>query len=342
MSDAPVIETRNVSMRFSEQQGWRGLFRVRPGKLALDAVNLTIRQGEVFGLLGPNGAGKTTLVKILSTLLIPTAGEARIAGLNVVRDGLRARRRIGVLYGDERLFFWRLSAVDNLMFYAALYGIHGKEARRRVLEVLDMVGLSESAHMRLHHYSTGMKRRASIARALLNDPDVLIMDEVNVALDPIAAAELRELIKERVTTGERTVLITTNVMAEAEFLCDRVAFIAGGRIQMVGEIAHIRNALQTNKVFEMVVGGLTNASIEALRAAPGVDALDVVPLDGKRYRLDLNLSSNGDTVPMMVRRVVETGGEVWSCGPRELTMDQMFAIIVGNSHKDAERERIPA
>lgn len=342
MNDRPIIESKNLTMRFPEQRGWRGLFRVIPGKLAVDNVDLSIHRGEVFGLLGPNGAGKTTLVKILSTLLIPSAGEAHVMGMNVVEDGLEVRRRIGVLYGDERLFFWRLSAVDNLMFYAALYGLHGKVARRRVYEVLDMVGLSESAHLRLHHYSTGMKRRASIARALLSDPEILIMDEVNVALDPLAAGELRHLIKERVTDGERTVLITTNVMAEAEYLCDRVAFIAGGRIQMVGEIARIRETLQTTRVFEMVVGGLSSSSIDALRVWPGVDGLEVERLDDERYHLQLHLSANGSTVPTLVRRVVETGAEVWSCGPRELTLDEMFTIIVQNSHHAAERETVTA
>jgi ABC-2 type transport system ATP-binding protein len=340
MSGTATIETENLSMQFPQRRGWRGFFRAIPGQLALDQVNLKIRQGEVFGLLGPNGAGKTTLVKVLSTLLTPTGGKAHVARLNVVRDSIQVRRHLGVLYGDERMFFWRLSAVDNLMFYAALYGIQGSQARRRVFEVLELVGLAHAADIVLHHYSSGMKRRVSIARALLNDPDVLIMDEVSQALDPIGAAELRELIKHHVANGRRTVLITSNVMAEAEYLCDRIAFIAGGRIQMVGEIAHLRGILQTKEICEMVVGGLSDASIGALQAAPGVGSLKVVPLGDQRHHLQFDLSSNGATVPTLVRRIVETGGEVWSCGPRELTMDEMFTIIVTRGHGNVDREKV--
>jgi ABC-2 type transport system ATP-binding protein len=342
MSGETTIETKNLSMRFPKQKGWRGLFRAIPSKPALDDVNLAIRQGEVFGLLGPNGAGKTTLVKVLSTLLIPTAGEAHVAGLNVVENSLQVRRHLGVLYGDERMFFWRLSAVDNLMFYAALYGINGRPARRRVSEVLELVGLAHAADILLHHYSSGMKRRVSIARALLNDPDVLIMDEVSQALDPIGAAELRELIKHHVANGRRTVLITSNVMAEAEYLCDRIAFIARGRIQMVGEIAHLRGVLQTNRICEIVVGGISDALIGALHGAPGVGSLKVAPLGDKRHSLQFDLSSNGATVPMLVRRIVETGGEVWSCKPRELTMEEMFTMIVARSDGGVDREKVPA
>ncbi len=342
MNRAAVIETSNLVMRFPQQQGWHALFERRPGRLVLDNVNLMVQKGEIFGLLGPNGAGKTTLVKILSTLLIPTTGKAYVTGLDVVRESGRARRKIGVVYGDERILFWRLSAFENLLFYASLYGIRAKEARRRVSELLELVGLSQSAHVRIHHYSSGMKQRASIARSLLNDPDLLILDEANRALDPVAASELRRLIKERVADGRRTVLVATNVMAEAEYLCDRVAFINHGRIQMIGEIDRLREALQTDEAYQIVVGGLTYASIEALRTVPGVDSLKVIPAEGGRYRLEVNVRSGVSAVPVIIRRIVEDGGDVWSCSRRKLTLEEMFAIVVKNSRRDSERETVSA
>ncbi|HEY5625004.1 MAG TPA: ATP-binding cassette domain-containing protein, partial [Dehalococcoidia bacterium] len=138
IADEPIIKTENLVMQFPQQQGWKALFNHKPGKLALNQISLTIKRGEIFGLLGPNGAGKTTLVKILSTLTIPTAGTATVAGLDVVTDSIKVRQRLGVVYGDERTFFWRLSGLDNLIFYASLFGLTSKEARLRSLELLEL------------------------------------------------------------------------------------------------------------------------------------------------------------------------------------------------------------
>ncbi len=299
--------------------------------IAVDGLSLTIGRGEIFGLLGPNGAGKTTLVKILSTLTIPSDGKAYVTGLDVTEHSLAVRGRIGVVYGDERTFFWRLSALDNLLFYAALYGMSGKAARERSWELLEMVGLRESANLRMHHYSSGMKQRASIARSLLNDPDILIMDEPTRSLDPIAAHELRRLVRERVVTDRRTVLLATNVMAEAEYMCDRIAFISQGQIQMVGEIDELRGLLQAGEVYQITVGGLTYAWLEALRSVAGVDSLKVIPLGGDQYRLEVGIRRDAPAIPAVIRRIVEEGGDVWSCGRRELSLEEMFEIVVEKS-----------
>jgi ABC-2 type transport system ATP-binding protein len=337
-----AIETREVTMRFPRQQGWKSLFRSEPGKVALDRVSVDVARGEIFGLLGPNGAGKTTLVKVLSTLTIPTSGQATVAGLDVVRDSIGVRRRLGVVYGDERTFYWRISALENLLFYAALYGVPRAEARQRSLDVLDLVGLGHAAHMRMHHYSSGMKQRASIARGLLNDPEILIMDEPTRALDPMAALELRRLVRERVVSERRTVLIATNIMAEAEALCDRVAFINGGQVQMTGEIGELRAVLQADEVHHVVAGGMTYVSIEALRALPGIESLKAVPLANDQYRLEVTTKREAAAVPALVRRIVEGGGDVWSCGKRELTLEEMFTTLVERGHREGTRERVRA
>jgi len=337
----PAIETHNLVMQFPTQQGWKSFFKREPGKVALSDVTVTIPKGEIFGLLGPNGAGKTTLVKILSTLTIPTGGSALVDGFDVVSDSIAVRRRLGVVYGDERTFYWRLSALENLLFYAALYEIPAKDARRRAEELLELVGLSQAAHVRMHHYSSGMKQRASIARGLLNDPDILIMDEPTRTLDPMAALELRRLVKERVVNESRTVLIATNIMAEAESLCDRIAFINAGRVEMIGEIDEIRSTLQANELHQIVVGGLTYAAIEGLRMVSGVDSLKAIPLDGDRYRLELATERDAPAVPTIVRKIVESGGDVWSCGKRELTLEEMFTTIVEKSLATVKREPVP-
>jgi len=343
VTGAPMIETRDLMMQFPQQQGWKALFKREPGKVALRGINVQIHEGEIFGLLGPNGAGKTTLIKILTTLAIPSAGQAFVSGLDVVKHSLEVRKRVGVVYGDERAFFWRLSALDNLLFYAALYHIPADEARRRAMELLEMVGLGEAMNQRKHHYSSGMRQRTSIARGLLNDPDILIMDEPTRSLDPIAARELRKLVRERIAKEGRTVLIATNVMAEAEFLCDRIAFISAGEIQLVGEIDDLRSILQSEEKHQLVLGKITAAAIETLRPLPGVDAMNVLPMDNGRFRLDLTVQREMPVIPAIVRSVVEMGGDVWLAEPKELTLDDMFSIVVEKSHALApEREKVPA
>lgn len=336
------VETHHLSMRFPQQQGWRALFKRELGKAALRDVNLTIPAGEIFGLLGPNGAGKTTLVKILSTLTIPTEGQAIVTGLDVVKNSRAVRRRIGVVYGDERTFYWRLSGFENLLFYASLYQIPPDVARRRVHELLELVGLKDAAHIRTAHYSSGMKQRASIARGLLNDPDVLIMDEPTRSLDPVAAHDLRLLVKDRIATEGRTVILATNVMAEAEYLCDRVAFINHGEIQMVGEIDDLREILQAGELHQLIITELDPASVESLRALPGLKSLNAVQLDGGRHRLDVVVQPDTAAVPSLVREIVAQGGAVWSCSQRELTLDDMFKIVVKRSGSTDDRKPVAA
>lgn len=316
------------------------MFRREPGKYALKEIDLTVRRGEIFGLLGPNGAGKTTLVKILSTLTIPTSGRVRVAGLDVVRNSLDVRSRVGVVYGDERTLYWRLSGLDNLMFYAALYHIPRKQARERAMELLNMVGLSHAAHVRVHHYSSGMKQRASIARGLLNDPEILIMDEPTRSLDPIAALELRQLVKDRVVNSQRTVLIATNIMAEAEFLCDRIAFINQGQIQMTGEIEYLRRILESEELYELTVGNYSEDLLDIIGRIPGVHAVSAGHLHDDLFRLELSVDSEGVAVPEIIRAIVADGRDVWSCGRRSLTLEEMFRLVMARSQRVETPERV--
>lgn len=340
MADDLAIEVKDLVMQFPAQQGWRALFKHEPGNQALRGLDLSVSRGEIFGLLGPNGAGKTTLVKILSTLTIPTSGRALVSGLDVVNDSLRVRAKVGVVYGDERTLYWRLSGLDNLLFYAALYHIPPKEARERAMELLDLVGLSKAAHLRVHHYSSGMKQRASIARGLLNDPEILIMDEPTRSLDPIAAFELRQLVKDRVVNSRRTVLIATNIMAEAEFLCDRVAFINGGQIQMTGEIDYLRRMLESEEMYDITLGRFSEALLDAVRRIEGIHSANATHLYDDVYRVELSVDSEAAAVPDIIRQIVGEGGDIWSCGRRNLTLDEMFRLVVARSQQTKSPRRV--
>ena len=203
--------------------------RRKPRVVALDRVSLTIPEGEVHGLLGPNGAGKTTLVKVLSTVLLPTAGTARVCGHDVVTDTRAVRPLIGIVFGGERGLYGRLTARRNLEYWAALYRLPAGEGKRRAERLLERVGLLHRADERVETYSRGMKQRLHLARGLMGDARVLFLDEPTTGLDPVAAREFRRLVDELRGEG-RTILLATHDMVEAETVCDRVTLIDRGRL----------------------------------------------------------------------------------------------------------------
>jgi ABC-2 type transport system ATP-binding protein len=196
---------------------------------ALTDVALEVEQGQVHGLLGPNGAGKTTLCKILCTVLLPTSGTARVHGYDVVTEADSVRRTIGIVFGGERGLYTRLTARQNLLYWAALYRQPTKAAKKQVGALLERLGLADRADDAVETMSRGMKQRLHLARGLIGDPRVLLFDEPTVGMDPVAARDFRRLVVELRNEG-RSILITTHDMAEAEALCDKVSLIDGGRM----------------------------------------------------------------------------------------------------------------
>jgi ABC-2 type transport system ATP-binding protein len=219
----PVVVTERLRREYRSRRSKSGPV------VALDAVDLTVDLGEIHGLLGPNGAGKTTLVKILTTVLTPTSGTARVLGLDVSDDTAALRGRIGLVFGGDRGLYTRLTARQNLEYWAALYEVPAAVARGRADELLGRVGLGERADDRVEEFSRGMKQRLHLARGLVGDPEVLFLDEPTVGLDPMASLRFRELVTEIRDEG-RTVFITTHDMSEAEAVCDRVSLIDRGAI----------------------------------------------------------------------------------------------------------------
>jgi ABC-2 type transport system ATP-binding protein len=228
---------------------------------ALRGVSLSVPQGELFGLLGPNGAGKTTLVKVLATVLLPTSGSVTILGEDVVRDASSVRRRIGLVFGGERGMYGTLTGRATLRFWGDLYRLEPKPARRRIEEVLELVGLTQRADERVETYSRGMKQRLHLARGILHQPELLLLDEPTIGLDPIAAVELRAIVRQLNDSG-MTVFLTTHYMAEAETMCDRVAFINEGQVLLVDSPQALTRAAGEKIVIEM---SLSRASFAALK-----------------------------------------------------------------------------
>ncbi len=264
-----AIEVQGLTKVYDHPEGWR-LARAVPVTAVTD-LHLTIAPGELFGLLGPNGAGKTTLVKMLCTLIQPTSGSARVAG-HTLAQAAAIRAAVGLVVSDERSFFWRLSARRNLDFFAALHGLNGRSAEQRIQQVLDDVNLLDVADRRFSSFSSGMRQRLAIARALLHRPLILFLDEPSRSLDPSATQRLHDLILRLQTQREMTVFLITHDLAEAEKLCGRVALMHQGRIQAVGSPDALRQQLRPQHEYQLTVGEVETAVRQYLHTHFAVNA----------------------------------------------------------------------
>jgi len=230
---------------------------IRRGKTivnALNGVSLNVKWGEVYGLLGPNGAGKTTTVKILSTLLIPDSGFARINGFDVVKEAKKVRGIIGLVLYPDKGFYSRLSGFENLVYFGRLYGLSRGKAEERARELLRLVNLDWAANRPYEEYSLGMRARLSIARALIHDPPVVFLDEPTIGLDPVSSRSIRDLIKGLKREG-RAVLLTSHNLWEVEEVCDRVGIIGSGKVLMEGSPRDIKDRLGLRYVIEIEIEG---------------------------------------------------------------------------------------
>src|SRR3954471_4232380 len=252
-----------------------GVLRRKPLEVeAVRGISFAIEQGELFGLLGPNGAGKTTTIKMLITLLLPTSGTARVLGHDVVDDAREVRKRIGYVFGGDRGLYERLPALDNLRYFAELYGVPPREQRKRIAELLELVGLTGREKEKVEGYSKGMRQRLHIARGLLHDPPVIFLDEPTIGVDPVGARELRATIASLTEAG-KTVLLTTHYMFEADALCDRIAVIAKGEIVATGSPAELKRLVSEGTVVEIETFGAPADAIDRLHATEGVVSIAV-------------------------------------------------------------------
>lgn len=247
-----AITTKNLTKCFFQRKN----FFQKQEIVAVNRVNLSVYKAEVFGLLGPNGAGKTTLIKMLTTLLLPNHGEATINGFNLNEEE-KIKKSIGLIYPGERSFYPRLTARQNLKFFAALHDIPIYLARKRVDDLLEMVGLKDSADVWFEEYSSGMKQRLAIARGLLNNPQIIFMDEPTKGLDPLEAHKFRKFIKEiLVRDKKKTVFLATHQLDEVEEICNRIAIMHLGEIKFYGNVEELRATNKTlyDLFYEVIEG----------------------------------------------------------------------------------------
>lgn len=318
-----VIELRNLRRVFRTTTGV--LRRKVKEIVAVDGISFDVEEGELFGLLGPNGAGKTTTVKMLTTLLIPTSGTARVLGHDVVKEAAAIRPHIGFIFGGERGLYWRLSAIDNLRYFANLYLVDPDVARRRIPYLLGLVGLDARGDEKVEGYSRGMKQRLHIARALLHDPQVLFLDEPTMGLDPVGARELRGVIR-NLLAERKTILLTTHYMFEADELCRRIAVINHGKIVALDTPAGLKRHVQDLSVVELEVFGITEDRVERLRRLPFIDTVSVEQYEQKQ-KLSVHSDIGSSAVPQILN--VLEGLRVDKVTVREPTLEDAYVRLVG-------------
>jgi ABC-2 type transport system ATP-binding protein len=255
---ALAIEAEGIFKTF--RSGWRG----KKEKLVLKGINLQIEEGEIFGILGPNGAGKTTLLSILSTLLLPDRGRVQILGIDGLQDGHRVREKVNISSGNAN-FLWSLTVQENLHFYGMLYGLAGKQRQEKVKALVSLFNLEEHRDVPFDRLSTGMKQRLSLAKSLLNDPAVLFLDEPTVGLDPSVSIWIREQIRSIQKERGMTVLLTTHNMREAEYLCNRIAFLKTGEIVTTGTAESLKRMVRIGDLIRIEFNGKISED-ELLRA----------------------------------------------------------------------------
>jgi ABC-2 type transport system ATP-binding protein len=267
---------------------------------ALKNVSFNIEEGEIFGLIGKNGAGKTTLTKIIATLIQPTSGRVLVKGYDSVTDEVKVRSMIGLATAEERSFYWRLSCEQNLMFFARLYSLSDREAKRRIYELFEKLNLTPLAKRRFSELSTGNKQRLAIARALLPNPEVLLLDEPTRSLDPLAAAEMRSLI---VSLKGVSILLTSHNLSEIEELCHRVAIISKGKIQDIDTPENLRRKHKQTEQVSITFSGTNH--IENLKISNFS-----IEKNGENYVLTFKREINDDLFNEVLRLLIQNGAKI--------------------------------
>lgn len=291
---------------------------------ALAGVTFDVKKGELFGLIGPNGAGKTTTIKILTTLLTPTSGRAFVMGLDVNRQIYEIRKRIGIVFGGERGLYNRVTAVENMKYFSDLYGVDPGISRKRIPELIHLVGLEGRENDKVEKYSRGMKQRLHIAKALVNDPELVFLDEPTIGLDPAGARDIREMIREMEKWG-KTILLTTHYMFEADELCRRIAVISKGKIVALDTPSGLKKLVKDISVVELQTYGATESFVEKLKSLNDVIRV-VADLDSERQFVKIQTPNAADVLTKVTQ--VADGVKIIDKSIKEPTLEDAYLRLV--------------
>jgi ABC-2 type transport system ATP-binding protein len=324
MTGTPVVETRGLVKRYGDN-------------VAVAGMDLVVGPGEIYGLVGPNGAGKTTTMKILATLLAPTAGEAYVTGIPIDADPIEVRRRIGYMpdfygvYDDLRVW-------EYLDFFARCYGVPANRRGPMIGELLSIVGLEEKRTDYVEALSRGMRQRLCLAHTLVHDPALLILDEPASGLDPRARVEMREILRELRGMG-KTILVSSHILPELAEMCTGVAIIDRGRLLRSGSIHEIEQSLRATALLRVEILGdeaLRAAAAEFLRTDSRVaDVLDAAPDRGGVIRLEAAFDGDGDAQADLLRKMIEAGHRVVGFSQATSDLEEIFLKVTGQTDEEA-------
>jgi ABC-2 type transport system ATP-binding protein len=302
--------------------------------VAVDRISFTIQEGEIFGLLGPNGAGKTTTIRMLCTLLEPTSGTATINGYDITRQANLVRQSLGAVLTGERSIYWKLTGRENLEYFAALYHIPQAIARRRIDELLERLDIASRADEYVERYSSGMKQRIAIAKALLANPPVLLLDEPTIGLDPQSARNLRELILEIKREG-RTIVLTTHYMEEADQLCDRIGIIDSGTIIALDTPSNLKRSIRQLDIVQLEVDGFDPALQRPLRRLPAVQNVvaHAADTDGA-WSITLHTTDSRGLLPALIELIGSGAGRIRHLQIAQPTLEDVFISLTGKQLRE--------
>jgi ABC-2 type transport system ATP-binding protein len=318
---------RTIWQRIRREPDRRETFR------AVDGVDLAVLNGEVFGILGPNGAGKTTTMRMLATLLEPTAGRATVLGHDLATEARAIRRRLGAVLSGERSLYWKLTARENLEYFAALYHVPPAETLGRIADILETVHLTDRADDYVEKFSTGMRQRLVLARALLPAPSLLLLDEPTVGLDPQAARNLRERVLQLRDEG-RTVLLTTHYMEEADQLCDRIAIVDHGRIVALDTPDRLKRSLPGTEVVRLEIGAPEGAEPALLGRLDGHGTVvRRERVDGSLH-LTVRCGSARELVPLAIDAARAVDAEVHHIQVQPISLEDVFISLTGRALRE--------
>ena len=330
-----AIETFNLTKKFTPTRGFIDLLHPFRKKevTAIEDVSIKVRKGELFGILGPNGAGKTTLIKVLCTLILATRGTAYVNGYDILKEGEKVKASLGLVTGEERSFYWRLTGRQNLEFFALLHNFSFSNAGEKVTELLNLLDLEDKADDRFDSYSAGMKQRMAIARGLLNNPEILFMDEPTKSLDPNAAQNLRVFIKKQLVKDQgKTVFLSTHHLGEAEQLCDRIAIIDNARIRACGTLGELRGIIGGEETYILEVKELSKDVLNKLADLEGIIDFSA-HVHSDIASIEIRLSKGETVLPQIIDMIVNAGGKIQACTTKKIALNEVFAQIIDGGMK---------
>jgi len=303
-----------------------GLTKAYPGVVAVDGVSFRVEKGEIAGFLGPNGAGKTTTMRILAGFIAPTDGSASVAGFDVMRQSMEVRRRVGYLPESNPLYT-EMRVRDYLEFRATVKGVPRARRRKRVEEILDRCGLAERRDSIIHHLSKGLRQRVGLADAIVHDPQIVILDEPTIGLDPMQVRDVRELIRE--LGRDRTVLLSSHILSEIEKLCGRVLIMHRGKLVASGTPEEIANRLMRTGRVRLEIRGEGRAIKDLLQKVPGVAQI-LWSARGDMNTYIVEAAGETDLRPELFRACAAQSWDVYELAFERLSLEEVFAILTAD------------